>query len=38
VGLQQLRKVYDNEKVAVTDLSLGISSGEAFGLLGTNGE
>jgi len=38
VVLQQLRKVYDNEKVAVTDLSLGISSGEAFVLLGTNGE
>lgn len=37
VVLRELRKVYDNGKVAVNDLSLGIPSGECFGLLGTNG-
>ena len=38
VVVQQLRKVYDNGKVAVNDISLGIASGECFGLLGTNGK
>ena len=37
VVLRRLRKVYDSGKVAVNDLSLGIPSGECFGLLGTNG-
>jgi hypothetical protein len=36
--LKQLRKVYENGKVAVDSLSLGISPGEVFGLLGINGK
>jgi hypothetical protein len=36
--LKQLGKVYENGKVAVESLSLGISPGEVFGLLGINGK
>lgn len=34
---QQLRKVYDNGKVAVQKLSFAVQRGECFGLLGENG-
>ena len=37
VVCNQLTKVYDNGKVAVNNVSLGIPRGECFGLLGTNG-
>jgi ATP-binding cassette subfamily A (ABC1) protein 3 len=33
----QLTKVYDNGKLAVNNLSLGIPPGQCFGLLGING-
>jgi ATP-binding cassette, subfamily A (ABC1), member 3 len=35
--IQKLTKVYDNGKVAVNNLSLGVAPGECFGLLGING-
>ena len=38
IVLKQLTKVYSNGKVAVNNLSLGVSPGECFGLLGINGE
>jgi ATP-binding cassette subfamily A (ABC1) protein 1 len=37
IVLSQLRKVYDDGKVAVNGLSLGIPPGQCFGLLGING-
>lgn len=37
IVLSQLRKVYNNGKVAVNNMSLGIKPGECFGLLGING-
>ena len=37
VVTSQLTKVYDNGKIAVNNVSLGIPPGECFGLLGTNG-
>lgn len=37
IALNDLTKVYDNGKVAVNKLTLGIPAGECFGLLGTNG-
>lgn len=37
VVFKHLRKVYGGAKVAVRDLTLGIRSGETFGLLGING-
>ena len=37
IVLSQLTKRYDNGKLAVNNLSLGIAPGEAFGLLGING-
>lgn len=37
IVIQELTKVYDNGKRAVDNLSLGIPSGECFGLLGING-
>jgi hypothetical protein len=36
--LKKLTKVYDNGKVAVDNLSLGVAPGECFGLLGINGK
>lgn len=36
--IKQLTKVYDNGKVAVNNLSLGVAPGECFGLLGINGK
>jgi ABC-type uncharacterized transport system ATPase subunit len=38
IVIKKLRKVYDDGKVAVDSLSLGIAPGECFGLLGINGE
>ena len=38
IVMRQLRKEYDEGKVAVEDMSLGIPPGECFGLLGINGE
>jgi len=38
IVLNQLTKVYDNGKVAVNNVSLGIPPGECFGLLGINGK
>jgi ATP-binding cassette, subfamily A (ABC1), member 3 len=35
--IKKLTKVYDNGKVAVNNLSLGVAPGECFGLLGING-
>eukprot|EP01113_Clastostelium_recurvatum_P037192 TRINITY_DN5407_c1_g1_i1.p1 TRINITY_DN5407_c1_g1~~TRINITY_DN5407_c1_g1_i1.p1 ORF type:complete len:917 (-),score=122.67 TRINITY_DN5407_c1_g1_i1:648-3347(-) len=35
--INQLRKVYDNGKVAVENLCLALGKGECFGLLGPNG-
>ena len=37
IVIDQLTKVYDNGKVAVNNLSLGIPPGQCFGLLGING-
>ena len=37
IVLDKLTKIYDNGKVAVNNLSLGIPPGECFGLLGING-
>jgi hypothetical protein len=37
IVLSQLTKIYDNGKVAVNNVSLGIPPGECFGLLGING-
>jgi ABC-type multidrug transport system fused ATPase/permease subunit len=37
IVLDKLTKVYDNGKVAVNNLSLGIPPGQCFGLLGING-
>lgn len=36
--IKKLTKVYDNGKVAVNNLSLGVAPGECFGLLGINGK
>lgn len=38
IVIRNLSKVYDNGKVAVDSLSIGIAPGECFGLLGINGE
>lgn len=38
IAIRNLSKVYDNGKVAVDNLSIGIAPGECFGLLGINGE
>jgi ATP-binding cassette, subfamily A (ABC1), member 3 len=38
ISIQKLHKVYDDGKVAVDRISLGISPGEVFGLLGINGK
>ena len=37
IVLKKLSKMYDNGKLAVNNLSLGIPRGECFGLLGING-
>ena len=37
IAMNDLTKIYDNGKVAVDNLSLGIPAGECFGLLGING-
>jgi ATP-binding cassette, subfamily A (ABC1), member 3 len=37
IVIDKLTKIYDNGKVAVNDLSLGIPPGQCFGLLGING-
>jgi len=37
ITIKDLTKVYDDGKVAVDKLSLGIPAGQCFGLLGTNG-
>jgi ATP-binding cassette, subfamily A (ABC1), member 3 len=37
VKVRKLRKVYDNGKVAVQNVTFGVKSGEVFGFLGTNG-
>jgi ATP-binding cassette subfamily A (ABC1) protein 3 len=37
IVLDKLTKVYDNGKVAVNNMSLGIPPGQCFGLLGING-
>jgi len=38
VVLKELTKVYDNGKLAVDKMSIGIPPGECFGLLGVNGK
>jgi ATPase subunit of ABC transporter with duplicated ATPase domains len=38
IAIKRLTKVYDDGKVAVDNLSLGIAPGECFGLLGINGK
>lgn len=38
IVIKKLTKVYDDGKVAVDNLSLGIAPGECFGLLGINGK
>jgi ATP-binding cassette, subfamily A (ABC1), member 3 len=37
IVIDKLTKIYDNGKVAVNELSLGIPPGQCFGLLGING-
>jgi ATP-binding cassette, subfamily A (ABC1), member 3 len=37
ISISHLTKVYDNGKLAVNNLSLGIPPGQCFGLLGING-
>ena len=37
IVMSELTKIYPNGKIAVNALSLGIPSGECFGLLGING-
>ncbi|CUG91981.1 ABC transporter, putative [Bodo saltans] len=37
VKVRKLRKVYDNGKVAVQNVTFGVKAGEVFGFLGTNG-
>lgn len=37
IVVKQLTKIYDNGKLAVDKMSLGIPHGECFGLLGVNG-
>jgi ATP-binding cassette, subfamily A (ABC1), member 3 len=38
IVIRNLSKVYENGKVAVNNLSIGIAPGECFGLLGINGK
>lgn len=38
IVIRNLSKIYDDGKVAVDNLSIGIAPGECFGLLGINGE
>ena len=38
IVIRNLSKVYDDGKVAVDNISIGIAPGECFGLLGINGE
>jgi ATPase subunit of ABC transporter with duplicated ATPase domains len=38
IVIRNLSKVYDDGKVAVDNLSIGIAPGECFGLLGINGK
>jgi hypothetical protein len=38
IVIKKLTKIYDDGKVAVDNLSLGIAPGECFGLLGINGK
>ena len=38
IVMKNLTKVYDDGKVAVDNLTLGIAPGECFGLLGINGK
>ena len=37
IVLSEITKIYDSGKKAVSNLSIGIASGECFGLLGING-
>jgi ATPase subunit of ABC transporter with duplicated ATPase domains len=37
IAIKRLTKIYDDGKLAVDNLSLGIAPGECFGLLGING-
>jgi ATP-binding cassette, subfamily A (ABC1), member 3 len=37
IVVKNLSKVYDDGKIAVDNLSIGIAPGECFGLLGING-
>ena len=38
IVIRNLSKVYDDGKVAVDNICIGIAPGECFGLLGINGE
>lgn len=38
IVIKNLSKVYDDGKVAVDNLNIGIAAGECFGLLGINGK
>ena len=38
IVIRNLSKVYDDGKIAVDNLSIGIAPGECFGLLGINGK